>query len=69
MADFDEKNPWGKPSPFSTIVSIGGDNIEFSRMRREAQQAMMRGRATPEQAQLVRASDEAYRKVLNGEDD
>ena len=68
MADlpYDEKNPWGKPSPFSTIVTIGGDNIDYSKMRREAVIAVQQRRATPEQAALVREADEIYRQVLQG---
>jgi hypothetical protein len=67
MADipYDEKNPWGKPSPYSTIVTIGGDNIEFSRQRREATQAVKENRATPEQRRMVMEADQAYKHVLN----
>ena len=66
MLPFDEKYPWGKPAPGTTIVAIGGDNIEFSRYRRDAIVAMRSGRATPEQAALVRETDEIYSQAING---
>lgn len=66
---YDEKHPWGKPTKFSTIVTIGGDNIEFSRQRREATQAMKRGNPTPEQAALVRETDVVISQAINGSEE
>ncbi len=63
---YDEKHPWGKPNPNSVIVTIGGDNIEFSQMRRDAVRAVQNRTATPEQAALVREADEIYSQAING---
>ena len=60
---FNEKRPFGRGA---TI--IGGDNIEFSRMRREAIIACKTGRATPEQRALVSEADAIIRECLEGSD-
>jgi len=65
---YDEKNPWGKAGPGSTIVTIGGDNIEFSEMRRNAIQAVKSRTATPEQHALVREADTLYQRAIRGEE-
>ncbi len=57
---FDEKRPFGK----GTIV--GGDNIEFSRVRREAIIACKNNRATPEQRALVLEADAIIHECLEG---
>lgn len=55
---FNENNPFGK----ATVV--GGDNIEFSRERWDATKAMKRGKATPEQAALVRETDRIMQEAI-----
>jgi hypothetical protein len=60
---FNEKRPFGRGA---TVV--GGDNIEFSRMRREAIIAVKEGRATPDQRLLVEDADRVITECLNGEE-
>lgn len=49
-------------------VVIGGDNIPFSAKRREAYQAFRKNQATPEQIQLLQATDEMLIKASVGEE-
>ncbi len=56
---YNEKRPFGKGA---TIV--GGDNIEFSRVRREAIIACKQNRATPEQRALVEETDAVIAQCL-----
>lgn len=58
---YNEKNPFGKGA---TVV--GGDNIEYSRMRREAIKAIKANRATPDQIQLVHDADAIIQECLEG---
>jgi hypothetical protein len=58
---FNEKRPFGRGA---TVV--GGDNIEFSRVRREAIIAVKNGRATPEQRALVMETDAVIQECLEG---
>lgn len=50
-------------------VVIGGDNIEFSRLRRDAWTAYRSGRATPEQVALLRETDNVMQRALGGDKD
>ncbi len=61
---FNEKRPFGRGA---TIV--GGDNIEFSRVRREAIIACKHGRATPEQRALVEETDAIIQECLEGREE
>jgi hypothetical protein len=49
-------------------VVIGGDNIPFSARRRAAYQAYRTGQATPEQIELLQATDVMLTKASEGED-
>ncbi len=59
---FNEKRPFGRGA---TIV--GGDNIEFSRVRREAIIACKNNRASPEQRALVMEADAVIQECLEGQ--
>lgn len=61
---YNENNPWGKNSKTGTVAVVGGDNIPFSQRRHAAIQAVRNGTATPEQHELVRQTDEAYKMAL-----
>lgn len=61
---FDEKNPFGKSTKFSTVGVVAGDNIPYSTVRRDAIIAMKNGVATPEQVALVQRTDEIYQEAL-----
>ncbi len=58
---YNEKRPFGRGA---TIV--GGDNIEFSRERRQAIIAVKANRATPEQRALVEDADRIIQECLEG---
>jgi hypothetical protein len=45
-------------------VVIGGDNIEFSKNRRDAWVAYREGRASPAQTALLSETDNVMRQVL-----
>lgn len=66
MQSYNEKSPFGKSSKHSDVAVIGGDNIEFSRIRYEAIQAVKRGQATPEQRALVTETDTIIQEALGG---
>ena len=46
-------------------VVIGGDNIEFSRNRRDAWTAYRAGNATPEQVLLLRETDSIMTQAIS----
>jgi hypothetical protein len=50
-------------------VVIGGDNIEFSRNRRDAWTAYRTGNATPEQVSLLRETDSVMQEAVNQQKD
>jgi hypothetical protein len=56
--EFNEKKPFGK----GTV--IGGDNIAFSKMRREAIKAVQRGTANAEQVALVNETDRVLSEAI-----
>jgi hypothetical protein len=50
-------------------VVIGGDNIEFSRNRRDAWTAYRTGNATPEQVSLLRETDNVMHEAVSKQKD
>jgi hypothetical protein len=58
-ANYNEKDPFGKNS---TVV--GGDNIAYSQARHRANQAVINGKATPEQMLLARQTDIDMQRII-----
>ena len=57
---YNEENPFGRKA---TVV--GGDNIQFSQIRRQAIKAVKAGTATPEQISLVHETDRVISEAIS----
>ena len=52
--------------PFGKGTVIGGDNIPFSKMRRQAIKAVQAGTANAEQIKIVMEADRVIKEAIEG---
>lgn len=61
---YNEKHPWGKPGPNSTIVGVTPDNYSLAIRARQVRDAMRRGESVSlEDAKFVADREEMIAKI------